>query len=154
MRPQRNSSCHSCASCSPFWPSPGEFIKWCRKGEYSTAGLPDEDELYDMVMKYRARRGLYKTPEAYPWKNSACFWMVTGLYSAMRAQGLTEQELRLKCRSELRKMATRIRSGDLVPPPRPQVEKLYVPASNERALNHVSHLKALIKSKRNSSWPK
>jgi len=21
----------------PFWPSPGEFIQWCRKGEYSAA---------------------------------------------------------------------------------------------------------------------
>ncbi|UKY39252.1 hypothetical protein KFZ74_22465 (plasmid) [Pantoea dispersa] len=25
-------------SGSPFWPSPGEFIQWCRKGEYSAAG--------------------------------------------------------------------------------------------------------------------
>jgi len=142
------------ASSSPFWPSPGEFIQWCRKGEYSAAGLPDEDELYDMVMKYCARRGLYKSPEAYPWKSNACFWMVTGLYSTMRAQGLTEQELRVKCRGELVKMAARIRSGEQIPAPRVQLEKLYVPASNEKALNHVAHLKALIKSNRSSSWPK
>ena len=80
--------------------------------------------------------------------------MVTGLYSTMRAQGLTEQELRVKCRGELGKMAARIRSGEQIPAPRVQLEKLYVPASNEKALNHVAHLKALIKSKRSSSWPK
>lgn len=86
-----------------------------------------------MVMKYCARRGLYESTEAHPWKSNACFWMVTGLYSMMRAQGLSEQELRLKCRSELRKMAAHIQSGELIPPPRPQVEKLYVPANTERA---------------------
>ncbi|WP_313384890.1 hypothetical protein [Pantoea sp.] len=48
----------------------------------------------------------------------------------MHAQGLTEQELRVKCRGELGKMAARIRSGEQIPAPRVQLEKLYVPASN------------------------
>lgn len=86
-----------------------------------------------MVILYSARRGLYNSPEAYPWQANAHYWMVTSLYSTMRAQRLAEQELRLKCRSELRKMAARIQSGELIPPPRPQVDKLYVPASSERA---------------------
>ncbi|QZY95984.1 replication protein P [Pantoea dispersa] len=145
---------HACARISPFWPSPGEFIQWCRKGEYSAAGLLDEDELYDMVMKYCARCGLYKSPEAYPWKSNACFWMVTSLYSTRRAQGLTEQELRVKCRGELGKMATRIRSGEQIPAPRVQLEKLYMPAINEKALIHVARMKALIKSKSSFSWLK
>jgi len=29
-------------SGSPFWPSPGEFIQWCRKGIYSVAGLREK----------------------------------------------------------------------------------------------------------------
>ena len=48
--------------------------------------------------------------------------MVTGLCSTIRTQGLSEQELHLKCRSELRKMAARLQSAELIPPPRPQVE--------------------------------
>ncbi|MHB2054669.1 replication protein P [Pantoea dispersa] len=142
------------ASGSPFWPSPGEFIQWCKRDDYNAVGLPNEDELYDMVMIYCARRGLYETPEKYPWKTNADYWMVTDLYSTMRVQGLTEQELRVKCRGELRKMAARIQSGEQIPAPRVQLVKLYVPANIEKALNHVAHLKALIKSKRNSSWPK
>lgn len=134
------------ASGSPFWPSPGQFISWCRDGENGAAGLPDENTLYDMVMRYSARRGLYNSPEAYPWQANAHYWLVTGLYSMMRAQGLTEQELSMKCRSELRKMAARIQSGELIPPPRAQVEKLYVPASTERAVAHIRQLKALLKA--------
>lgn len=99
-----------------------------------------------MVMKYCARRGLYETPEKYPWKTNVDYWMVTGLYSTMRAQGLTEQELRVKCRGELGKMASRIRSGELIPPPRSQIEKLYVPVSNKRALAHIGQMKALLKA--------
>lgn len=52
------------ASGSPFWPSPGEFIQWCKRDDYSAVGLPDEDELYDMVMKYCARRGCMKPQNA------------------------------------------------------------------------------------------
>lgn len=87
-----------------------------------------------MVMKYCARRGLYKSPEAYPWKSNACFWMVTGLYNMMLAQGLSESDLRIQCHGELGKMAARIQTNELTPPPRPQVEKLYVPVSTETAL--------------------
>lgn len=58
---------------------------------------------------------------------------------------VTEQELRVKCRGELGKMAARIRSGEQIPPPRPQIEKLYLPVSNERALAHIGKMKALFK---------
>lgn len=67
---------------------------------------------------------------------------------------LSEPRLRVKCRAELRKMAARIQSGELIPPPRPQVEKLYMPASIEKALSHIAPLKALIRSKRSSAWTK
>ena len=138
------------ASCSPFWPL-GQFISWCRKSEYSAAGLPDEDEFYDIVMKYSARRGLYETPKKYPWQTNSDYWMVTSLYSTMRAQGLSEQELRLKCRRELQRMAMRIQSDEQISPPRAQVEKLYLPVSNERALAHIGKMKALFK--RNCTKP-
>ncbi len=139
---------HARASASPFWPSPGQFIKWCKHGEHAAAGLPDEDALYDMVMKYSSRRGLIDSPEAYPWESNAAYWMVTGLYSTMRANNLTEPELRAKCRAELRKMASRIESGEEIPPPRAQLEKLYMPTASEKALDNVARLKALVRKGR------
>lgn len=135
------------ASVSPFWPSPGQFISWCRKGDYGTAGLPDENTLYDMVMRYCVRRGLYETPESYPWKTNAHYWMVTSLYSQMKSGNLSESELRKACEKELEKMSLRIREGELIPPPRAQLEKIYVPVSPERARAHINQLKMLVKRK-------
>ncbi|WP_312058499.1 replication protein P [Pantoea septica] len=73
------------ASGSPFWPSLGQFISWCKDVENGAAGLPDKNTLYEIVMRYSARRGLYNSPEAYPWQANAHYWMVTGLYNMMRA---------------------------------------------------------------------
>jgi len=64
----------------------------------------------------------------------------------MRSKNLTETELRQACRSELQKMFCRISAGESIPPPRPQVKKLYVPASNKRALAHIGQMKALLKA--------
>lgn len=132
---------HARASGSPFLPSPGQFIQWCKQGELRSAGLPDEDGLYDMVMKYSSRRGLIDSPEAYPWESNAAYWMVTGLYSTMRANNLSEAELRAKCRAEIRKMSSRIESGEEIPPPRAQLEKLYMPTANEKALDHLADIR-------------
>lgn len=139
---------HARASGSPFLPSPGQFIQWCKQGELRSAGLPDEDGLYYMVMKYSARRGLIDSPEAYPWESNAAYWMVTGLYSTMRANNLSESELRAKCRAELRKMSSRIESGEEIPPPRAQLEKLYMPTASEKAVDYVARLKALVRKGR------
>ncbi|WP_105875208.1 replication protein P, partial [Cronobacter malonaticus] len=107
------------ASLSPFWPSPGQFIDWCREGEFEQAGLPSVAELLAMVRTYCARRGLYASPEDYPWKQTADYpwqkaahyWLVTGLYSGMRLNSWTEQELAEQAKAELVKMARRIANG-------------------------------------------
>lgn len=133
------------ASGSPFLPSPGEFIAWCKKGSFATAGLPDEDALYSLVMTYCAKRGGYVTAEDYPWVSNAEYWMVTGLYSMMRANNLSESELRVKCRSELRKMSQRIEGGEEIPEPRKQLLKLSIPSTTEKALEGVALLRATMK---------
>jgi len=138
---------HARASVSPFWPTPGQFISWCRKGDYVAAGLPDENMLCDMVMRYCAQRGLYHSPEAYPWQDNTHYWMVTSLYSQMTSHNLSEGELLKACEKELEKMSRRIREGESIPPPCAQLEKIYVPVSPERAKAHISQLKMLLKRK-------
>ncbi|PPS58657.1 hypothetical protein CRX72_20515 [Pantoea sp. BRM17] len=64
-------------SGSPFLPSPGQFISWCKQDAFAAAGLPDEETLYSRVMTYCAQRGDYASPEHYPWKSNADYWMVT-----------------------------------------------------------------------------
>ncbi|WP_427003664.1 replication protein P [Pantoea eucrina] len=139
------------ASGSPFLPSPGQFISWCKQDAFAAAGLPDEETLYSRVMTYCAQRGDYASPEHYPWKSNADYWMVTSLCSLMRANNLSESELRIKCRSELRKMSARIEAGETIPEPRRQLLKAAMPSTPEKAREGVALLRATLKAKRTTA---
>ncbi|EKK5269349.1 replication protein P [Cronobacter dublinensis] len=130
------------ASLSPFWPSPGQFIEWCREGEYKELELPTNDELIAMVHAYCAHRGFYDSPEAYPWKHPSHYWLVTSLYSKMISYYLTAHELRLQAAKELAKMTHRIKSGEDIPGPRILLKNHKVkPISREDALNKIKALR-------------
>ena len=49
----------------PFMPSPGQFVAWCRSEEAVTVGLPDANELVEMVYQYCRTRGQYPDAESY-----------------------------------------------------------------------------------------
>ncbi|HHH0905672.1 TPA: replication protein P, partial [Yersinia enterocolitica] len=127
---------------TPFLPSPGQFIAWCKQGATRAAGLPDADELYDMVMDYAKRRDMFSSAEAFPWPSNPAYWMVTKLYSQQRVQGLSEQDLRKRCGKELADMSKRIEAGEPIPAPVVQIPKLHIPVSNEKALDHIAELRA------------
>ncbi|CNK94971.1 DNA replication protein [Yersinia frederiksenii] len=135
---------------TPFLPSPGQFIAWCKQGATRAAGLPDADELYDMVMDYAKRRDMFSSAEAFPWPSNPAYWMVTKLYSQQRVQGLSEQELRKRCGKELADMSKRIEAGEPIPAPVVQIPKLHIPVSNEKALDHIAELRAKLNMTRKS----
>ncbi|EKN3733707.1 replication protein P [Yersinia enterocolitica] len=135
---------------TPFLPSPGQFIAWCKQGATRAAGLPDADELYDMVMDYAKRRDMFSSAEAFPWPSNPAYWMVTKLYSQQRVQGLSEQDLRKRCGKELADMSKRIESGESIPAPVVQIPKLHIPVSSEKALDHIAALRAKLNMTRKS----
>lgn len=135
---------------TPFLPSPGQFIAWCKQGATRAAGLPDADELYDMVMDYAKRRDMFSSAEAFPWPSNPAYWMVTKLYSQQRVQGLSEQDLRKRCGKELADMSKRIEAGEPIPAPVVQIPKLHIPVSNEKALDHIAALRAKLNMTRKS----
>lgn len=135
---------------TPFLPSPGQFIAWCKQGATRAAGLPDADELYDMVMDYAKRRDMFSSAEAFPWHSNPAYWMVTKLYSQQRVQGLSEQDLRKRCGKELADMSKRIEAGEPIPAPVVQIPKLHIPVSNEKALDHIAELRAKLNMTRKS----
>ncbi len=141
---------HARASESPFWPSPGQFIAWCKQGAIRAAGLPDDESLYDMVLDYSARRGMYDSPEAFPWQSNAAYWMVTKLYSEMRANNLSESELRKRCGKELTAMSRRLEAGEQIPAPVVQIPKLHLPMSSERGLSKIAEIRAKLGMQRKS----
>ncbi|WON77555.1 replication protein P [Serratia sp. UGAL515B_01] len=141
---------HARASESPFWPSPGQFIAWCKQGVIRASGLPDAAGLYDLVMDYAKRRGLYSSAEAFPWSSNAAYWMVTKLYSEMRSLNLTESELLKHCGKELTAMSKRIEAGEPIPAPVVQIPKLHMPVSNEKALSKIAEIRAKLNMPRKS----
>ncbi len=119
----------------PFLPSPGQFVAWCREEASVTAGLPNVSELVDMVYEYCRKRGLYPDAESYPWKSNAHYWLVTNLYQNMRANALTDAELRRKAADELSCMTARINRGEAIPEPVKQL-----PVMGGRPLNRAQAL--------------
>lgn len=67
----------------------------------------------------------YNTPVTL--KHKACYWMVTGLYADMRANGLSDAELRRKAQDELMRMVRRLNAGEAIPEP-VKIPKLVQPA--------------------------
>ncbi|WP_072174581.1 replication protein P, partial [Escherichia coli] len=78
---------------------------------------------------------LYPDAESYPWKSNAHYWLVTNLYQNMRANALTDAELRRKAADELVHMTARINRGEVIPEPVKQL-----PVMGGRPLNHVQAL--------------
>lgn len=119
----------------PFLPSPGQFVAWCREEASVIAGLPNVSELVDMVYEYCRKRGLYPDAESYPWKSNAHYWLITNLYQNMRANALTDAELRRKAADELVHMTARINRGEAIPEPVKQL-----PVMGGRPLNRAQAL--------------
>lgn len=137
----------------PFLPSPGQFVAWCRAEEAVAVGLPDANELVALVYQYCRTRGLYPDAESYPWpdadkkpstlKYRACYWLVTTLYSLMRANALSDGELNRRAADELSKMIKRVNAGEILPEPVKQLPKLGgQPLTNEQGLNKIAELRA------------
>lgn len=67
----------------------------------------------------------------------------TGLYTDMRAKGLSDSELRRKASEELLRMIRRIKTGEAIPEPVKQIPKLGGrPLSNEQGLNKIAEIRA------------
>lgn len=133
----QNGMRHARSSDSPFWPPVGLFIKWCKQEDFLELGLPTEDELFNMFKEYCSIRGWGK----FRWSSSACYWMVTKIYSESRNNGLTESEVKKLCSAELLKMATRIKSGEKIPDPKLTIEKTHTPTSKEKSLRYLADIR-------------
>lgn len=127
----------------PFLPSPGQFVTWCKAEEAAAAGLPDAHDLVVLVYEYCRTRGFYPDAESYPWASNAHYWMVTTLYANMRANALSDTELRSKAGEELAHMASRISCGEAIPEPVKQIPVLRgKPLSRMQGLAKIAEIRA------------
>lgn len=127
----------------PFLPSPGQFVAWCKAEEATAAGLPNVNDLVDLVYEYCRGRGLYPDAESYPWHSNAHYWLVTTLYANMRANSLSDAELRRKAADELAHMTMRINRGEVIPEPVKQLPVLGgKPLSQAQGLAKIAEIRA------------
>ncbi|NKI74183.1 DNA replication protein [Dickeya sp. CFBP 2040] len=112
---------------TPFLPSPGQFIAWCREGGSQLAGLPDVDAVMAEFQRYSAQRGFYATPECFPWSAPIMFWLVTDMRRAMLQYNHTTDELRKVAERLLKKWEKKVMTGQPIPAPKTQLADLRRP---------------------------
>ena len=84
---------HARASESPFWPSPGQFIKWCKDSKM-VLGVTIDDVMAEFH-RYSKEKSLYPGgPERFPWRHPVMYWVVCDTRRAMYQRQLSEIELR------------------------------------------------------------
>lgn len=137
----------------PFMPSPGQFVAWCKSEESAALGLPDVNELVDLVYQYSRTRSQYPDAESYPWpgkngaehttKSKSCYWLVTTLYQLMRSVGLSDGQLRVRAGEELAKIIKRIRGGEELPEPVVRIPLMgNKPLTREQNMARVQEIRA------------
>lgn len=104
------------SSQSPFWPSPGQFISWCREG--SGALGVSVDDIMSEYWRWRKLVFRYPTSEQFPWKDKNPLYYHVCLELRRRGTDgqLSEKELMRAAGDILHDWEKRALSGKPVPP--------------------------------------
>lgn len=106
------------SSQSPFWPSPGQFISWCREGSGSLG--VSVDDIMSEYWRWRKLVFRYPTSEQFPWrdKNPLYYHVCLELRRRGTDGQLSEKELIRAAGDILHDWEKRALSGKPVPPVR------------------------------------
>ncbi|MDA3978993.1 replication protein P [Gallibacterium sp. AGMB14963] len=103
-------------SGSPFFPSAGQFIAWCKTDDYAALGLPTVEELQYRLNKFRANGGFAEI-ERFEFISDAEYWLITDLANKSIRSGYSEAEELKAMKTALDKMAKRLEKGEILPKP-------------------------------------
>ncbi|EAW1164741.1 phage replication protein [Salmonella enterica] len=106
------------SSQSPFWPSPGQFISWCREG--SGALGVSVDDIMSEYWRWRKLVFRYPTSEQFPWrdKNPLYYHVCLELRRRGTEGQLSEKELVRAAGDILHDWEKRVLAGKPIPPVR------------------------------------
>ncbi|EDT7241957.1 TPA: replication protein P [Salmonella enterica subsp. enterica serovar Victoria] len=106
------------SSQSPFWPSPGQFISWCREG--SGALGVSVDDIMGEYWRWRKLVFRYPTSEQFPWrdKNPLYYHVCLELRRRGMEGQLSEKELVRAAGDILHDWEKRVLAGKPIPPVR------------------------------------
>ena len=104
------------ASESAFWPSPGQFVRWC-KDSSTVLGITIEDVMEEFH-RYNRDKGLHTGgPEKFPWKKPVLYWIVCETRRAMYQRQLSEVEVEKYAGKQLDEWARKAAAGEAIPDP-------------------------------------
>ncbi|HHA3413882.1 TPA: replication protein P [Salmonella enterica subsp. enterica serovar Muenchen] len=106
------------SSQSPFWPSPGQFISWCREGS-GVLGV-SVDDIMGEYWRWRKLVFRYPTSEQFPWrdKNPLYYHVCLELRRRGTEGQLSEKELIRAAGDILHEWEKRVLAGKPIPPVR------------------------------------
>ncbi|MBJ9886515.1 phage replication protein [Citrobacter sedlakii] len=104
------------SSQSPFWPSPGQFISWCREGS-GALGI-SVDDIMSEYWRWRKLVFRYPTSEQYPWSQPVLYHICLELRRRGTDGQLSEKELVRVAGDLLHDWENRALDGKPVPPVR------------------------------------
>jgi len=102
------------ASESPFWPSPGQFVSWCREGK-GALGVSGEDVLKE-YWRWRKEVFRYTCSEDFPWAQPVMYHICLELRRRSTDGQLSEKELAREAHDQLAMWEKRVAEGKPVPP--------------------------------------
>lgn len=104
------------ASVSPFWPSPGQFVAWCREGK-GLLGVSPADVMTEF-WKWRKLVFKYPTSEQYPWPQPLLYHVCLELRRRGVDRQMNEKELLSEAGHLLAYWEKRVAEGKPIPPVR------------------------------------
>ncbi|EDX2476001.1 phage replication protein [Salmonella enterica subsp. diarizonae serovar 16:z10:e,n,x,z15] len=104
------------SSQSPFWPSPGQFISWCREGS-GVLGV-SVDDIMGEYWRWRKLVFRYPTSEKYPWPKDVLYHICLELRHRSTEGQLSRKELEREAVEVLDMWERRVLSGKPIPPVR------------------------------------
>lgn len=107
---------HARASESPFWPPPGQFIKWCKDSK-TVLGIGIADVMGEFHRYAREKSMQPGGPERFPWSHPVMYWIVTDTRRAMYQRQLSEVETEKYAAKKLEEWALKVADGEQIPAP-------------------------------------
>lgn len=106
---------------SPYMPSPGKFVSWC-KDSTTVLGVSLEEAM-DEFRRYNRDKGQYITPEAFSWSKPIMYWLVTEARRAMYQRCMTEPEVENFMSRKMAEWSKKVAAGEQVPNPVQTLDK-------------------------------
>lgn len=106
---------------SPFMPSPGKFVAWC-KDSSTVLGITLADAMAEFH-RYNRDRGMYQSPEKFAWSKPVMYWIVTDARRAMYQRQMSEAEVETFINRKMAEWSKKVAAGEQVPDPVKTIDK-------------------------------